>query len=178
MLVRNHPIVQAQRKSSPSDDADDSSTETDALLTPPPGSAPPPSATLAALGLSTKISSTGVAIGYLAGAGLQVLAILILRRTSSLILGLELILLMVGTWWAVFTVPVALWMRPRPGPPLPRPGAKHGEEEHGDREVPEERIGWEAVGYAWRKLWVTIRLAKQLKDVMLFLAAWFCMSDG
>lgn len=169
--------MQAQRKSSPSDDAEDtSSTENDALLTPPPAS--DPSATLAALGLSTKISSTGVAIGYLAGAGLQVLAILILRRANSLILGLELILLMVGTWWAVFTVPVALWMRPRPGPPLPRPGAKYGEEGQGDSEGPEERIGWEAVGYAWRKLWVTIRLAKQLKDVMLFLAAWFCMSDG
>lgn len=162
--------------SDPSDDTEDTpSTETDALLARPSNVSSAPSATLAALGLSTKISSTGVAIGYLAGAFLQVLAIFIVRSASSLILGLELILLMVGTWWAVFTIPVALWMRPRPGPPLPRVGAKHGEEAQAEGD---ERIGWEAVGYAWKKLWVTIRLAKRLKDVMLFLAAWFCMSDG
>ncbi|KAH7343615.1 autophagy-related protein 22-like protein [Rhizoctonia solani] len=172
VLVRNHPTVQAQLKSSVLDtepDSESAPTETTALLS---ASTPPPSVTATALGLSTKVSSTGVAIGYLAGAFIQFLAIFIIRAfSSSPIFGLEVILFVVGAWWAGFSVFVALWMRPRPGPPLPRSDAKPGEQS-------DERIGWEAVAYAWKKLWRTIRLAGQLKDVMLFLAAWFCMSDG
>ncbi|KAG8756507.1 Autophagy protein 22 [Ceratobasidium sp. 428] len=170
VLVRNHPVVQSQHKTSilTDDDMDDPQTETDALIASPSSQ----SATVAALALSTRISSTGVAIGYLAGALLQVVAIFIVRGASSPILGLELILFIVGLWWAGFSIFVGMWMRPRPGPPLPRMNGKQRTLEE------EEKIGWEAVGYAWRKLWVTIRLAKQLKDVMLFLAAWFCMSDG
>ncbi|CAE6429760.1 unnamed protein product [Rhizoctonia solani] len=172
VLVRNHPTVQSQLKSSVLDaepDSESAPTETTALLS---TSTPPPSVTATALGLSTKISSTGVAIGYLAGAFIQFLAIFIIRAfSSSPIFGLETILFVVGAWWAGFSIFVALWMRPRPGPPLPRSDAKPGEQV-------DEHIGWEAVGYAWKKLWRTIRLAGQLKDVMLFLAAWFCMSDG
>ncbi|KAG9084433.1 Autophagy protein 22 [Ceratobasidium sp. 370] len=170
VLVRNHPTVQSQDKTSilTDDDTDDRQMESDALL----ASSPSRSATAAALALSTRISSMGVAIGYLAGALLQVVAIFIIRSASSPILGLELILFLVGAWWAGFSIPVAMWMRPRPGPPLPHMNGKPRAPEE------QEKIGWEAVGYAWRKLWVTIRLAKQLKDVMLFLAAWFCMSDG
>ncbi|CAE6538007.1 unnamed protein product [Rhizoctonia solani] len=173
VLVRNHPTVQGQLKSSLLDagpDSESAPSETTALIT--SASTPPPSVTATALGLSTKISSTGVAIGYLAGALLQVLAIFIIRTfSSSPIFGLEVILFVVGAWWAGFSILVALWMRPRPGPPLPRANDKPDEQS-------DERIGWEAVAYAWKKLWRTIRLAGQLKDVMLFLAAWFCMSDG
>ncbi|CEL59721.1 Autophagy-related protein 22-1 OS=Penicillium chrysogenum (strain ATCC 28089 / DSM 1075 / Wisconsin 54-1255) GN=atg22-1 PE=3 SV=1 [Rhizoctonia solani AG-1 IB] len=173
VLVRNHPTVQAQLKSSLLDvepDSESAPTENTALLS--STSTPPPSVTASALGLSTKISSTGVAIGYLAGAFLQALAIFVIRAfSSSPIFGLEVILFIVGAWWAGFSIFVALWMRPRPGPPLPRVDAKPGD-------PVDERIGWDAVAYAWKKLWRTIRLAGQLKDVMLFLAAWFCMSDG
>ncbi|KAF8743009.1 Autophagy-related protein, partial [Rhizoctonia solani] len=174
VLVRNHPTVQSQLKSSLLDaepDSESAPTESTALLS-SPASAPPPLVTATALALSTKISSTGVAIGYLAGALLQVLAIFIIRAFSSApILGLEAILFIVGAWWAGFSIFVALWMRPRPGPPLPRADVKPDE-------LVDERIGWDVIVYAWKKLWRTIRLAGQLKDVMLFLAAWFCMSDG
>ncbi|KAG8708551.1 Autophagy protein 22 [Ceratobasidium sp. 423] len=171
VLVRNHPTVQAQLKSSLLDtDSESAADETTALVT--SATTPLASVTTTALALSTKISSTGVAIGYLAGALLQVLAIFIIRTFSaSPIFGLEAILFVVGAWWAGFSIFVALWMRPRPGPPLPRSDAKPDEQS-------DERIGWEAVVYAWKKLWRTIRVAGQLKDVMLFLAAWFCMSDG
>lgn len=172
VLVRNHPTVQAQLKTSVLEDEIEP-TESSALLSSAP--APPPSVTATALALSTKISSTGVAIGYLAGALLQVVAIFIIRHASSPIFGLETILFLVGAWWAGFSVFVAMWMRPRPGPPLPRMDRKPGDILEEERE---EKIGWDAVAYAWKKLWRTVRVAGQLKDVMLFLAAWFCMSDG
>lgn len=146
VLVRNHPTVQAQLKTSTLEEDEIEPTENSVLLSSAP--APPPSVTATALALSTKISSIGVAIGYLAGALLQVLAIFIIRRASSPILGLETILFVVGAWWAGFSVFVAMWMRPRPGPPLPRLDRKPGDMLEEERE---EKIGWEAIAYAWKK---------------------------
>lgn len=71
--------------------------------------------------LSTQISSYGIGIGYLAAVVVQSLAIGILLLTrylsKSTTLGLRLVLLFVGLWWLLFTIPSALWLRPRPGPP-------------------------------------------------------------
>lgn len=71
--------------------------------------------------LSTQISSYGIGIGYIAAVVVQSLAIGIILLTSYLstssTLGLRLVLLFVGTWWLLFTIPSALWLRPRPGPP-------------------------------------------------------------
>lgn len=73
------------------------------------------------LALSTQISSYGIGIGYIAAVVVQSLAIAIILLTQYLskssTLGLRLVLLFVGSWWLLFTIPSALWLRPRPGPP-------------------------------------------------------------
>ncbi|KAL9129641.1 MAG: hypothetical protein Q9217_001959 [Psora testacea] len=124
-----------------------------------------------ALQLSTRISSYGIGIGYLAAVLVQVLGILIVivvqPLTSSTTLTLRIVLFVIGLWWLLFTIPAALWLRPRPGPPLPFIG--HGK----------QRRSWAGyVGYAWRSLWNTVLRARHLKDVVLFLAAWFLLSDS
>src|SRR5262249_21760360 len=57
-------------------------------------------------------------------------------------------------------------LRPRPGPPLlgSADGAK--------------RSTLSYVAYSWKRLWGTVTRARQLEDVILFLAAWFMISDG
>ena len=118
-----------------------------------------------ALKLSTKISSNGIAIGYCAGLLVQCLSIGLVAAAGSTTFSLRLVLFAVGLWWFVFTFPAALWLRPRPGPPLPSSMKGHQ--------------NWlNYIIYAWSSLWKTIKKARQLKDMVIFLAAWFLVSDG
>lgn len=125
----------------------------------------------AELVLSTKISSYGIGIGYIAAVIVQSLSIGILLITnwlsSSSTLGLRLVLLFVGSWWVAFTIPSALWLRPRPGPPMPFTAAG------------KQRRNWISyVSYAWRSLGKTALRARGLSDMLIFLAAWFLLSDA
>lgn len=115
------------------------------------------------LSLSTKISSNGIGIGYIGAVILQVICILVVSGTHQTTFSLRLALFLVGLWWFVFTIPAAFWLRARPGPPLP--SAHSGT--------------WiDYMGYAWKPLGRTVMRARRLKDIMLFLAAWFLLSDG
>jgi len=177
LLVRHHPSVHTTSDpSSPSEhsgfgedpanhsvDPQDLENSTTALL--PLQSVPTKSsASSPALQLSTQISSYGIGIGYSAAVLVQLLAIFILLLTGQTTFSLRLVLFFVGLWWFVFTIPAALYLRPRPGPPLPS--------SHKSR-------SWPAyIGYAWNSLYKTILRARHLKDVVLFLTAWFLLSDG
>ena len=117
------------------------------------------------LKLSTQISSYGIGIGYTAGLVVQSVGILIVVATGSTTFSLRLVLFVAGTWWLLFSIPAALWLRPRPGPPLPTSFS-------GD-------ASWFTyVLYAWNSLFKTIGRAKKLKDIVIFLAAWFLLSDS
>ena len=123
-----------------------------------------------ALRLSTKISSYGIGIGYVAAVIVQTLGITVVlvtdSRKTSTTLPLRIVLFLVGLWWLIFTIPAALWLRPRPGPPLPLISNS-------------KQRSWAGyIGYAWRSLGKTILRARRLKDVMLFLGAWLLLSDG
>ena len=123
-----------------------------------------------ALRLSTKISSYGIGIGYIAAVIVQTLGITIVvvadSMTTSTNLTLRIVLFIVGLWWFIFTIPTALWLRPRPGPPLSF--ISNGKQR-----------SWAGyIAYAWRSLGMTILRARRLKDVVLFLGAWLLLSDG
>ncbi|EEP76076.1 conserved hypothetical protein [Uncinocarpus reesii 1704] len=178
LLVRNNPSIQAARYaavggerrdvinsidgSNPSSPADEAGRGT-------PGEDPLGDSALvsAELKLSTRISSNGIGIGYIAAVLVQIGCILLVVATHSTTFSLRLVLFIIGLWWLLFTIPAALWLRPRPGPPLPDSTWGKG--------------NWAWVGYiafAWISLGRTILRARQLKDVLLFLAAWFLLSDG
>lgn len=114
------------------------------------------------MALATRISSNGIGIGYIAGLLVQVGLISVVAATGSTTFSLRLALTIIGLWWLVFSIPTAMWLRPRPGPPLPS-----------------HLAGW--LGYftfAWKSLFRTVRRARKLKDIMIFLAAWFLLSDS
>jgi MFS transporter, UMF1 family len=120
-----------------------------------------------ALALSTRISSYGMGIGYIAAVIVQSLSIFILVLMSkSSTLSLRVVLFVIGAWWFVFTIPTALWLRPRPGPPL-------------NMDLSTNKQAFVAyLTYSWKSLGKTIRHARHLKDVVFFLGAWFLLSDG
>ncbi|KAL8781104.1 MAG: hypothetical protein Q9213_006162 [Squamulea squamosa] len=121
--------------------------------------------------LSTRISSYGIGFGYIAAVIVQLIAVAIIlitkRLSDSTTVALRIVLLFIGLWWLAFTIPAALWLRPRPGPPIPFPSK--GEQ---------GRNWWGYVSYAWGSLWKTIKRARHLKDIVFFLAAWFLLSDA
>ena len=123
-----------------------------------------------ALRLSTKISSYGIGIGYIAAVIVQSLGVAVVALADPIVtsttLTLRIVLFFIGLWWFVFTIPAALWLRPRPGPPLS--SIDNGRQR-----------GWATyIAYAWHSLGKTILRARRLKDVTLFLGAWLLLSDG
>lgn len=59
------------------------------------------------------------------------------------------------------------WLRNRPGPPLDVAGA-------GSR----WRAWLRLIGFAWRSLWKTVKVAAKLREAIVFLIAWFLLSDA
>jgi UMF1 family MFS transporter len=119
------------------------------------------------LALSTKISSYGIAIGYIAALLVQTIGIVVVILFQSSNFGLRLVLFIIGAWWFIFTIPTARWLRPRPGPPL--------------RLAPQTsnlRTTLAYFTYSWKSLVRTATHARLLKDVLLFLSAWFLLSDS
>lgn len=135
------------------------------------------------LALSTQISSYGIAIGYTAAVLLQIFSVMVVLYTGSTLQSLKIVLFIIGAWWLVFTVPAALWLRPRPGPPLPAiykdgPATANGSAGSGPTAAVLDTSWWGYVKHSWLGLGRTILRARRLKDVVLFLAAWFLVSDG
>lgn len=118
------------------------------------------------LQLSTRISSFGIGIGYSAALFVQCVSIVILLAMKNTTWSQRVVLFMVGTWWSVFTIPSAMWLRPRPGPPLTVRGQKNGPS------------WWTYFKYSWKSLFRTIQVARRLLDIMLFLGGWFLLSDA
>lgn len=61
-----------------------------------------------------------------------------------------------------------MWLRPRPGPPMPiDSGSGKG-----------ARAWLSYTKNAWSSLFRTVQLARRLRDIMLFIVAWFFLSDA
>lgn len=150
----DHRMASSDAHLLPRDHLDGHSLSQDSLLTISPE-----------LKLSTRISSNGIGIGYIAGLLVQLFAIFLVVATGSTTFSLRLVLMVVGIWWFLFSIPAAMWLRPRPGPPLPTGlTGNHA---------------WLAyIIYAWKSLFKTIGHARKLKDMFIFLCAWFLLSDS
>lgn len=130
----------------------------------------------AELQLSTTISSKGTGVGYAAAVFVQCICIIMLFVmskikfiSSSSTLALRIVLFVVGLWWFVFTIPTKMWLRDRPGPPLDTvlPGSKSS-----------WRAFWAYFTFAWVSLWKTIKIAVRLRQIAVYLIAWFLLSDA
>ncbi|KAJ6185011.1 hypothetical protein N7519_006312 [Penicillium mononematosum] len=185
VLVRHHPALKESEEVAPSDDnvasprgdplfsstGDIDRTNVDdstPLLGPDREASKTSAATITSqeLRLSTRISSYGIGIGYIGAVIVQVISILVVVVVRPPTFSLRLVLFLIGLWWFVFTIPASLWLRTRPGPPLLGSGGK-------------PLHSWTGyMAYAWKSLGKTVTRARQLKDIVIFLAAWFLLSDG
>ena len=174
LLVRNHPSIHYSPHSrfeethpTRDDPAHPTLSDSTAALLPTSeaahrvkheDSAPSPE-----LLLSTSISAYGYGIGYSAAVLVQILAIVVLLVTGSSLFSLRLVIFFIGVWWAIFTIPAALFLRPRPGPSLA--AAKSG-----------SLAAY--LTHSWALLVRTVLQARRLRDITVFLLAWFLLSDA
>jgi len=117
--------------------------------------------------LSNQISSHATAFGYSAGLMVLVLSNIIVQVTGQSMLSLKLALANAGVWSCLFLIPAAYYLRARPGPPLHK---------FIDRSCYRSCLSY--IRYSWANLAKTLHQARKLKDVVLFLCAWFLISDA
>lgn len=187
VLVASHPeTLHAIEKVSDEPD----STENAPLLesgrrTKNPANHPSVLATTAKI--SSRVSGTGVAIGYVAALLVQASSMLLIVWSGSSTFSLRLAIFAVGMWWLAFQVPVQVFLRSRPGPPLPpkkrKPQARKSAWASSKRRVHHTLMfgtngGWAYIVYGWKTLLATFKEARQMKDVAIFLLAWFMVSDA
>ncbi|EGO23241.1 hypothetical protein SERLADRAFT_472117 [Serpula lacrymans var. lacrymans S7.9] len=134
---------------------------------------------------TSRISSLGIALGYGAGITLLLVALIPVTRLHGSTFSLRLAIGLSGVWWALFSIPAAMWL---PGVTRPTPG-EGGEDSdawgditdgHGSRD---EGGNWSLrseIAAAWRRLGVMLRWSeiKRLRNTFKYLAAWFLLSDG
>ncbi|TDL18163.1 MFS general substrate transporter [Rickenella mellea] len=119
----------------------------------------------------SRISSLGIALGYSSGIALLLLALVPVTKLKGSTFSLRLAIGLSGIWWAVFSVPAALWL---PGSLVSR--RRGASDVDGHEKWLLRREVWEA----WKRLGQMLRLRemKKLRNTFLYLTAWFLLSDG
>ncbi|PBK63698.1 MFS general substrate transporter [Armillaria solidipes] len=128
---------------------------------------------------TSRISSLGIALGYGAGICLLLVALIPVTKLKGSTFSLRLAIGLSGIWWAVFSIPAAVWL---PGPTtLATSGASEGAIWIDNLDIPDGKwsIRAEAIA-AWKRLGGMLRWQeiKKLRNTFKYLAAWFLLSDG
>ncbi|ODV84850.1 hypothetical protein CANARDRAFT_8421 [[Candida] arabinofermentans NRRL YB-2248] len=138
--------------------------------------------------VSSRISGYGAALGYVSALVVQILTMLVILKirhnpnVDSLIYPIKVVIGIVGLWWLVFQVPLAILLKSRPSKELKIDHLKYPSP--GDDQYLRKIIGYKyqiIKAYIWhgyRMLLLSIRLASQLKDISFFLLGWFIVSDS
>lgn len=138
------------------------------------------------------ISAKGIAIGYAAGIILLAVAIVPVTILGGTTFSLRLAICLSGIWWAIFTIPAAIWLpggKVRTGMLWERSGfsAPRGWMDPVRRATGETtNVGedksrvWQQVKLAWARLGQMLRPVeiRKLRNTFWYLGAWFLLSDG
>ncbi|KAF9467609.1 autophagy-related protein 22-like protein [Collybia nuda] len=125
---------------------------------------------------TSRISSLGIALGYGAGIVLLLVALVPVTKLQGSTFSLRLAIGLSGIWWAVFSIPAALWL---PGSSSSNLHENTTWLDEAEVDTTEWSFTREIVG-AWKRLgsmlhWTEI---KKLRNTFKYLAAWFLLSDG
>ena len=126
---------------------------------------------------TSRISSTGIALGYISGISLLLIALIPVNKLGGSTFSLRLANTMTGFWWALFTIPAVFWL---PGISLvPKPATGEWEDTTDAQKEEQWSMGREVIN-AWKRLGGMLRWKeiKRLRSTFQYLAAWFLLSDG
>jgi UMF1 family MFS transporter len=125
---------------------------------------------------TSRISSLGIALGYGAGILLLLVALVPVTKLHGSTFSLRLAIGLSGIWWAIFSIPAALWL------PGSSSSGSHGNAawlDEAEVDTTEWSFTREIIG-AWKRLGSMLRWTeiKKLRNTFKYLAAWFLLSDG
>ncbi|KAF9005119.1 MFS general substrate transporter [Cyathus striatus] len=128
---------------------------------------------------TSRISSHGIAMGYGAGIFLLIVALVPVTLLKGSTFALRLAIGLSGIWWALFTIPAALWLPSGTGTKVEEVDAAWGEEPVASEEGKNWNFRREIVR-AWIRLGSMLKWSemKKLRNTFRYLAAWFLLSDG
>lgn len=148
---------------------------------------------------TSRISSRGIALGYGAGIALLCVALIPVTVLNGSTFSLRLAVSMSGMWWALFSIPTAIWLPS--GRALGHTGGLGWERMNGngngngwrdsvrrlrrydDDTSSEDEQGptiWAQIKGAWIRLGQMLSPSEivKLRNTFWYLAAWFLLSDG
>ncbi|ORX93246.1 MFS general substrate transporter [Basidiobolus meristosporus CBS 931.73] len=108
--------------------------------------------------IANGISGKSMAWGYLAGVLVLIIGAIIVYFSGSTVFSMQIACAFSSLWWLVFCYPPMKWLKPRPGPPLPK--------------------GESYLFYSWKKVFKTLCHIPKLGQIFLFLLCWFFVSDA
>ncbi|KIM44314.1 hypothetical protein M413DRAFT_9452 [Hebeloma cylindrosporum] len=126
---------------------------------------------------TSRISSLGIALGYGAGIALLIVALIPDTKLHGSTLALRLAIGLSGIWWAVFTIPAAIWL---PSTQYTHPSQMRSARDDSHDIDEKEWNSWREIVAAWIRLGNMLRWReiKKLSNTFKYLAAWFLLSDG
>ena len=129
---------------------------------------------------TSRISSQGIALGYTAGIILLFVALIPVTLMHGTTFALRLAIGLSGVWWALFSIPSALWL---PSGSESAPTTHRDAEWEADISDEQDSKEWSTareIIKAWKRLGGMLRWReiKRLRYTFQYLAAWFLLSDG
>ena len=140
--------------------------------------------------LTNIISGRGASLGYLSALLVQVISMFLINSSRSK-QNIQLAVAFVGIWWIIWQLPM-FWLFQD----IPPTGNRNVEIENAvtassdtplimNSQVAVNRICtlrihsiWGLLTYGWVSLWESLKHARLLKDVTIFLLSWFIISDS
>lgn len=129
---------------------------------------------------TSRISTLGIALGYLSGISLLLVALVPVTKLGGSTFSLRLAISMSGIWWAVFTLPAAIWLPSVSSIPSASAPEEWGDSSEQQSSSEEKWSMAKEIINAWKRLGAMLRWReiKKLRGTFQYLAAWFLLSDG
>lgn len=128
---------------------------------------------------TSRISALGIAIGYGAGIILLILSLIPVTKLGGSTFSLRLAIGSSGIWWALFSIPSALWL-PSTSSMKDVDSSEWGDDPAVPQMSDEQWSMTREIINAWKRLGGMLRPSeiKKLRNTFKYLAAWFLLSDG
>lgn len=143
----------------------------------PQGSVDDDGITLSQEKLINMISGRGASLGYLSALLVQIISMILVDRSKSK-QDIQVAIAFVGVWWMIWQTPMWWLFQDIPFLQTRTPPVNESNNSPYNNRIPRKHFNLKLLSYGWLSLWESLKHARLLKDVMIFLLSWFIISDS